>query len=135
MLPVASFPFCSTTPSWRRTALISSVSIAFPSRNTVPDSGFSKPSSKRSTEDFPLPDGPTMATYSPCAILRETFSGTGGPLVVCRKVAGAGNKGRERVDARGGEQRFPDPRTPQADRCHRLSECGEKGEQPAHIQQ
>jgi len=36
-----------------------------PSKNTAPDSGCSKPSINRSSDDFPLPDGPTIATYSP----------------------------------------------------------------------
>ena len=138
MLPVASLPFCSTTPSWRRTALISSVSIALPSRNTAPDSGFSKPSSNRNSEDLPLPDGPTMATYSPGAILkrdvvehrrtaRHVAKGHARQLdrsrqfsrrfAIVRNLGVARNQRPQAGEVRDGDQRFADARGPRADRC------------------
>src|SRR5262245_22257255 len=55
---------------WRRTSVASSSSRALsstPSRRTWPESGLSRPAMRLRSVDFPIPDSPMMAMYSPSA--------------------------------------------------------------------
>ena len=48
--------------------------MSFPSTKTLPEVGRSRPPSICSRVDFPEPEVPTMATNSPCSIVRSTPS-------------------------------------------------------------
>ena len=78
MVPDWIRPFCSTTPIWRRSARRSSDVSGKPSNKTEPAVGVSKPRSKRRMVLFPLPDGPTIATYSPGSMVKDNPFSTGG---------------------------------------------------------
>ena len=115
--------------------------MALPSKKTAPDSGFSKPSSNRNSDDLPLPDGPTMATYSPGAIrerdvvehrrtalrvaeghaakARLAPDNSPGDLRSSDISAVADNQRLQPGEVRDGDQRFADARCPGPDRAHR----------------
>ena len=67
---------------WRARNLASApsprVSIRWPATVTVPVVGRSSPAMRLSSVDFPLPDGPMMATTSPAATSRLTSATAAG---------------------------------------------------------
>ena len=62
----------------RASALSPRVSIRRPATVTVPVVGRSRPATRLSSVDFPLPDGPMTATTSPAATLMLTSASAGG---------------------------------------------------------
>ncbi len=79
MEPVNGCACWSTTPHCRRTADWSRAPRSWPSYSTLPETGLSKPISRRSRVDLPQPLGPTIATNSPARTSKETSSRTRGP--------------------------------------------------------
>ena len=59
-------------------AVSPSVSIRSPATVTVPDVGLSRPATRLSSVDFPLPDGPMTAATSPAATVRLTSASAAG---------------------------------------------------------
>src|SRR4051812_9732362 len=71
----------------------------------APDSGSSKPSSNLNRDDLPLPDGPTIATYSPAAMRNSMLSRTGAPPGTYRKLT---PQSSSEPESRPGDFRSPD---------------------------
>src|SRR6266542_3766499 len=78
-------------PMWSRRNRASAASDCrfntVPATSTSPSVGRSRPATRLSKVDFPLPDGPITATDSPAETVRSTPSRASGPAVSYRLLA------------------------------------------------